>query len=124
PACQVECKIKKTSESMDLKMERTVDILATVAARTGKERPFVVGFAAETDSVVQYARQKLLKKNLDMIAANEVGHDKVFEKDDNALLVLWRDGRQELPHAPKVQLARDLVELLSERCGESEQQRV
>ena len=40
----------------------------------------------------QYARQKLLKKNLDMIAANEVGHDKVFEKDDNALLVLWRDG--------------------------------
>src|SRR3546814_6061653 len=61
----------------------------------------VVGFAAETDSVEQYARQKLLKKNLDMIAANEVGHDKVFEKDDNALLVLWRDGRQELPNAPK-----------------------
>ena len=94
PACPVECKIKKTNESMDLKMERTVDILATVAARAA--RPFVVGFAAETDSVEQYARQKLLKKNLDMIAANEVGHDKVFEKDDNALLVLWRDGRREL----------------------------
>jgi phosphopantothenoylcysteine decarboxylase/phosphopantothenate--cysteine ligase len=113
PACQVECKIKKTSESMDLKMERTVDILATVAARAA--RPFVVGFAAETDSVEQYARQKLLKKNLDMIAANEVGHDKVFEKDDNALLVLWRDGRQELPHAPKVALARDLFALIAER---------
>ena len=118
PACQVECKIKKTSESLDLKMERTVDILATVAARNGKERPFVVGFAAETDSVAQYARQKLVKKNLDMIAANEVGHDKVFEKDDNALLVLWRDGRRELPHAPKVQLARDLVTLVSERYAE------
>ena len=52
---------------------------------SGSARPFVVGFAAETDSVEQYARQKLLKKNLDMIAANEVGHDKVFEKDDNAL---------------------------------------
>jgi phosphopantothenoylcysteine decarboxylase/phosphopantothenate--cysteine ligase len=113
PACQVECKIKKTSESMDLKMERTVDILATVAARAA--RPFVVGFAAETDSVEQYARQKLLKKNLDMIAANEVGHDKVFEKDDNALLVLWRDGRLELPHAPKVALARDLIALIAER---------
>ena len=116
PACPVECKIKKTSESMDLKMERTVDILATVAART--PRPFVVGFAAETDSVEQYARQKLLKKNLDMIAANEVGHDKVFEKDDNALLVLWRDGKLEMPHAPKVALARDLIALISERYAE------
>jgi phosphopantothenoylcysteine decarboxylase / phosphopantothenate---cysteine ligase len=118
PASPVECKIKKTSESMDLKMERTVDILATVAARNGGARPFVVGFAAETDSVEQYARQKLLKKNLDMIAANEVGHDKVFEKDDNALLVLWRDGRRDLPHAPKVTLARDLVALIAERYAE------
>ena len=118
PANPVECKIKKTSESMDLKMERTVDILATVAARVGAARPFVVGFAAETDSVEQYARQKLLKKNLDMIAANEVGHDKVFEKDDNALLVLWRDGHRELPHAPKVTLARDLVALIAERYAE------
>ncbi|HUQ09145.1 MAG TPA: bifunctional phosphopantothenoylcysteine decarboxylase/phosphopantothenate--cysteine ligase CoaBC [Steroidobacteraceae bacterium] len=118
PANPVESKIKKTSESLDIKMERTVDILATVAARTGKERPFVVGFAAETDSVEQYARQKLLRKNLDMIAANEVGHDKVFEKDDNALLVLWRDGRQELPHAPKVALARDLVTLIAQRFAE------
>ena len=118
PANPVESKIKKTSESMDIKMERTVDILATVAARVGAQRPFVVGFAAETDSVEQYARQKLLKKNLDMIAANEVGHDKVFEKDDNALLVLWRDGRRDLPHAPKVALARDLVALIAERYGE------
>ena len=118
PANPVESKIKKTSESLDIKMERTVDILATVAARVGAQRPFVVGFAAETDSVEQYARQKLLKKNLDMIAANEVGHDKVFEKDDNALLVLWRDGRRELPHASKVTLARDLVALIAERYAE------
>jgi phosphopantothenoylcysteine decarboxylase/phosphopantothenate--cysteine ligase len=124
PANPVECKIKKTSESMDLKMERTVDILATVAARVGAARPFVVGFAAETDSVEQYARQKLLKKNLDMIAANEVGHDKVFEKDDNALLVLWRDGRRELPHAPKVTLARDLVALISEQFAERKNPRL
>jgi phosphopantothenoylcysteine decarboxylase / phosphopantothenate---cysteine ligase len=113
PANPVECKIKKTAESMDFKMERTVDILATVAARA--VRPFVVGFAAETDSVEQYARQKLIKKNLDMIAANEVGHDKVFEKDDNALLVLWGDGSRAFPQAPKVQLARDLIALIAER---------
>jgi phosphopantothenoylcysteine decarboxylase/phosphopantothenate--cysteine ligase len=113
PASPVQCKIKKTSESMDLQMERTVDILATVAARA--VRPFVVGFAAETDSVEQYARQKLLRKNLDMIAANEVGHDKVFEKDDNALLVLWRDGSRALPQAPKIALARDLLQLIAER---------
>jgi phosphopantothenoylcysteine decarboxylase/phosphopantothenate--cysteine ligase len=118
PVKPAASKIKKTSESMDLQMERTVDILATVAARAGLARPFVVGFAAETDSVEQYARQKLLKKNLDMIAANEVGHDKVFEKDDNALLVLWRDGSHELPHAPKVALARDLVALIAERYVE------
>jgi phosphopantothenoylcysteine decarboxylase/phosphopantothenate--cysteine ligase len=116
PANPVESKIKKTSESMDLKMERTVDILATVAARA--LRPFVVGFAAETDSVEQYARQKLLKKNLDMIAANEVGHDKVFEKDDNALLVLWREGRRDFPQAPKVSLARDLIALIAEQYAE------
>jgi phosphopantothenoylcysteine decarboxylase/phosphopantothenate--cysteine ligase len=118
PVKPAPSKIKKTSESMDLQMERTVDILATVAARVGLARPFVVGFAAETDSVEQYARQKLLKKNLDMIAANEVGHDKVFEKDDNALLVLWRDGSRELPNAPKIAIARDLVALIAERYVE------
>jgi len=110
-------KIKKTSDSLDLEMQRTTDILATVAARA--DRPFVVGFAAETDSVEQYARQKLLKKKLDMIAANEVGHDKVFDKDDNALLVLWRTGRRELPQAPKAELARQLVALITEVYTES-----
>ena len=64
-------------------MERTADVLATVAALP--DRPFVVGFAAETESVEQHARGKLLKKNLDMIAANEVGHDKAFDCEDNQL---------------------------------------
>jgi phosphopantothenoylcysteine decarboxylase/phosphopantothenate--cysteine ligase len=114
PASQ---KIKKTAESLELSMQRTTDILATVAARA--DRPFVVGFAAETEQVEHYAKQKLLKKNLDMIAANEVGHDKVFEKDDNALLVLWRTGRREFPQAAKQSLARDLVALIAEVYAES-----
>jgi len=61
-----------------------------VAARA--DRPFVVGFAAETEAVEQNARTKLMKKNLDMIAANEVGHDKAFDCEDNQLIVLSATG--------------------------------
>ena len=112
PANAAEQKIKKTSDRMDLSMERTADVLATVAARPN--RPFVVGFAAETESVEQHARGKLLKKNLDMIAANEVGHDKAFDCEDNELIVLWRAGRRDLARASKATLARQLVALIAE----------
>jgi len=112
PANAAEQKIKKTSDRMDLSMERTADVLATVAARPN--RPFVVGLAAETESVEQHARGKLLKKNLDMIAANEVGHDKAFDCEDNELIVLWRAGRRDLARASKATLARQLVALIAE----------
>ena len=109
-------KIKKTSDRMDLTMERTADIVGTVAALA--PRPFVVGFAAETESVEQNARSKLLKKNLDMIAANEVGTDKAFDCEDNHLVVLWRSGRRELARAPKSALAERLVALIAEVLAE------
>jgi phosphopantothenoylcysteine decarboxylase / phosphopantothenate---cysteine ligase len=112
----VECaaeKIKKTSEKLDLELVRTPDILALVSASA--PRPFVVGFAAETNSLEQYARSKLLAKNLDLIAANEVGRSKAFDADDNALLVLWRGGRIELPVSSKHELARALTGLIIER---------
>jgi phosphopantothenoylcysteine decarboxylase/phosphopantothenate--cysteine ligase len=112
PARPADQKIKKTSDTLDLCMERTSDVLATVAARA--DRPFVVGFAAETESVEQNARLKLLKKNLDMIAANEVGHDKAFDCEDNQLIVLWRNGRHEMGKASKLALARELVALIAE----------
>ncbi|HWW80582.1 MAG TPA: bifunctional phosphopantothenoylcysteine decarboxylase/phosphopantothenate--cysteine ligase CoaBC, partial [Steroidobacteraceae bacterium] len=112
PARPADQKIKKTSDTLDLCMERTSDVLATVAARP--DRPFVVGFAAETESVEQNARLKLLKKNLDMIAANEVGHDKAFDCEDNQLIVLWRNRRHELGKASKLALARELVALIAE----------
>jgi phosphopantothenoylcysteine decarboxylase / phosphopantothenate---cysteine ligase len=111
PAQPASQKIKKTSDSLDLSMERTVDVIATVAARP--HRPFVVGFAAETEAVEQHARGKLLKKNLDMIAANEVGHDKAFDCEENQLVVLWRNGRQELGKASKLALARELIALIA-----------
>ena len=112
PTHTYEHKIKKTSDHMDLSMERTTDIIGTVAARA--TRPFVVGFAAETESVEQNARGKLLKKNLDMIAANEVGADKAFDCEDNELVVLWRSGRREFAHASKSTLAGQLVALIAE----------
>jgi phosphopantothenoylcysteine decarboxylase / phosphopantothenate---cysteine ligase len=112
PAAPPEHKIKKSSEKLALEMERTVDVIATVAARP--RRPFVVGFAAETENVEQNARAKMLKKNLDMIAANEVGHAKAFDCADNELVVLWRGGRREFPLASKSSLAADLIALIAE----------
>ena len=100
-------------------MERTTDVLATVAARA--ERPFVVGFAAETEAVEQNARTKLLKKNLDMIAANEVGHDKAFDCEDNQLIVLGRNARHELARAeqahPGARSHRLIAQELAARGG-------
>lgn len=112
PAQPAAQKIKKTASSLEIDLERTVDILATVAA--APSRPFVVGFAAETENVEQNARAKLLRKNLDMIAANEVGDDKVFDKDDNTLMVLWGEGRRELGPGSKSEVARALVALIAE----------
>jgi phosphopantothenoylcysteine decarboxylase/phosphopantothenate--cysteine ligase len=91
-------KIKKTSDTLQLDLTRTPDILATVAARA--DRPFVVGFAAETNNVEQHAREKLLRKNLDLIAANEVGECKAFDCDE------------ELPCCSKQSLAEALVALI------------
>jgi phosphopantothenoylcysteine decarboxylase/phosphopantothenate--cysteine ligase len=115
PARAAEHKIKKTSDTLDLEMERTDDVLATVAARPG--RPFVVGFAAETQTVEQNARAKLMKKNLDMIAANEVGHDKAFDCEDNELIVLSRNARHDLPRAGKLTLARGLIALIAQELA-------
>jgi phosphopantothenoylcysteine decarboxylase / phosphopantothenate---cysteine ligase len=111
PVRVAEHKMKKTAATLDLSMELTADVLATVAGRA--DRPFVVGFAAETQAVEQNARGKLMQKNLDMIAANEVGHDKAFDSDDNELVVLSRGARHELPRADKLTLARGLVALVA-----------
>jgi phosphopantothenoylcysteine decarboxylase/phosphopantothenate--cysteine ligase len=106
-------KIKKTSDSLMLALSRTTDILATVAA--GADRPFVVGFAAETQNVERNALAKLESKNLDMIAANQVGEGLAFDQDDNALTVYWRGGRRELKRAGKAQIAAELIALIAER---------
>jgi len=106
-------KIKKTSEEMVLQLARTPDILATVAA--GTPRPFVVGFAAETQNVEANALKKLEGKRLDMIAANQVGEGLAFDCDDNALTVYWPGGKRELERAPKCRLAASLIGVIAER---------
>ena len=100
-------KLKKTGQGLELSLMQNPDILAEVAAMA--QRPFLVGFAAETENVEAYARAKLERKNLDLIAANRVGADCGFERDDNALLLLWPDGREELARADKRELARQLI---------------
>ena len=111
-------KIKKTSDSLMLALSRTTDILATVAA--GSPRPFVVGFAAETQNVERNALAKLEGKRLDMIAANQVGDGLAFDCEDNALTVYWPQGKRELPRAAKSEVATGLVQLIAERYESGE----
>lgn len=118
PAEQAQQKLKKTSMQPQLTLLRNPDILASVAARN--PRPFVVGFAAETEQIEDHARSKLQQKNLDMIAANDVSAGKAFGAPDNALLVLWPGGSRKLERQPKDTLAEALLTLIIERlqaCG-------
>jgi phosphopantothenoylcysteine decarboxylase/phosphopantothenate--cysteine ligase len=117
PAEPAGSKIKKAAEALEIRLVRNPDILAEVAALP--KPPFTLGFAAETDAVEQYARGKLKAKRLDMIAANRVAGDAGgFERDENALLVLWNGGQRALPMMSKVELARELAGLLAEHYAE------
>jgi phosphopantothenoylcysteine decarboxylase/phosphopantothenate--cysteine ligase len=113
PEVQVDRKIKKTDETLTLKLVRNPDILSAVSRLP--DRPFCVGFAAETNDLEAYAEAKRRAKGLDMIAANKVGGDQGFESDDNALLVLWEGGKRMLPMQTKAALAGQLVDLIVER---------
>jgi len=113
PASPAPGKLKKTADRLSIELIRNPDILSEVAALPA--RPFVVGFAAETEQVIEHARAKLVAKRLDMIAANRVGPGLAFDQPDNALTVLWADGQCELPQADKRQLARQLIELIVQR---------
>lgn len=101
-------KIKKSHDTMQLNLVKNPDIVADVAALTNK--PFTVGFAAETQDVEHYARGKLARKNLDMIAANNVAESgQGFNSDDNALTVFTANDEKVLPLTSKSELAKQLV---------------
>ncbi|NLO81199.1 MAG: bifunctional phosphopantothenoylcysteine decarboxylase/phosphopantothenate--cysteine ligase CoaBC [Xanthomonadaceae bacterium] len=113
PAQAANAKIKKDAETLTLALERTEDILQAVAMQP--RPPFTVGFAAETHDLERYARDKLARKKLDMIAANWVGGETGFDSVDNALEVFWADGHASLGRQSKDKLAEQLVDLIAER---------
>ena len=107
-------KLKKgRSGAPVLELVENPDILAEVAARD--PRPFVVGFAAETDHVAEHARDKLERKRLDMLAANYVDERVGIGADDNALELIWPGGGEALPRASKSELARALIARVATR---------
>lgn len=112
PASVAEQKMKKTDDrdDMQLTLVKNPDIVASVAALTA-ERPFTVGFAAETQDVAAYAKRKLEKKNLDLICANDVSvQGQGFNSDSNALHLFWRDGDKSLPLKSKAELGQQLID--------------
>lgn len=109
-----EQKIKKNADQMTIELTKNKDILADVAAL--KTPPYCVGFAAETNNVVDYARKKLEKKNLQLIAANKVGgNDTGFKTKQNAITLISKDEVIELPLQSKHALARNLIQEICKR---------
>ena len=91
---------------------RNPDIGSAVAAN--KYRPYTVGFTAETNNVVAYARDKMQRKGLDMMVANDVSNQTIgFNSDNNAVTVLWRDGEKILELASKASIAQHIVHLIA-----------
>ena len=106
-------KIKKSTATMTIELIRNPDIIADVSNHP--QRPFTIGFAAETQDVESYARGKLEKKKLDLIIANDVSNTAIgFNSDDNAVSVIWNDGEVSLPMTSKQQLGRRLIEEISQ----------
>lgn len=109
-------KIKKSSEAMALSLVRNPDTLATIAGRD--DAPFSVGFAAETTDVASYATDKMQRKKLNMIVANDVSAPGLgFNSDNNAVTVFWPGGKASIGPDSKANIARELVAMISEHLG-------
>jgi phosphopantothenoylcysteine decarboxylase/phosphopantothenate--cysteine ligase len=109
-------KIKKSDADLVLALRKNPDIIAEVA-RLPKP-PYTVGFAAETDAVLENAGVKLREKGLDMIAANRVGDGLGFESEQNELEVMWHGGNIHLDLNSKDKLARQLIDIVARRYHE------
>ncbi len=119
PATIAEQKIKKTADNdaMTISMVKNPDIVASVAALTA-QRPFTVGFAAETENVAQYAKRKLQTKRLDMICANDVSVEgQGFNSNQNMITVYWEAGEQSLTLASKDEIAQQILLMISDKLG-------
>ena len=113
-----EHKIKKVDgeDQMIIKLVKNPDIVATIAQHP--ERPFTVGFAAETQDVDMYANKKLVKKNLDMIVANDVSNTNIgFNSDNNAATIFWPEGQRQLDLMTKNQMAKEILGAIKARLS-------
>ena len=111
PEQRADQKVKKTDEDLTVRMVRNPDVLAALGER--KRSSFLVGFAAETQDHEANAREKLARKNLDAIVANDVSQQRGWGLQRNALTVLWgTDGRRELGEGTKNVLAAKLLDCL------------
>jgi phosphopantothenoylcysteine decarboxylase/phosphopantothenate--cysteine ligase len=114
PAQVKDQKIKKNDEQMHIALVRNPDIIATVAA--APNAPFTVGFAAETQDVLNYARGKLTRKGLDLIVANDVSDKQIgFNSDQNEVTLIWADGSEALARANKQTLADQIMATIGGR---------
>jgi phosphopantothenoylcysteine decarboxylase / phosphopantothenate---cysteine ligase len=112
PAKRAEHKLKKTDSDLVVEMIRNPDVLATLAKRN--DDAFLVGFAAETEEHEAHAREKLEGKGLNAIVVNDVRGERGFGVGENALTLLWKDGRKELGTAGKSELASRLLDAIEE----------
>jgi len=107
-------KIKKSSDAMNVALVRNPDTLATIAGRA--DAPFTVGFAAETRDLERYALDKMSRKHLNMIVANDVSAPGLgFNSDDNAVTVFWPGGHETLGPESKIGLSRRLIALIADQ---------
>jgi phosphopantothenoylcysteine decarboxylase/phosphopantothenate--cysteine ligase len=106
-------KLKKSGEHLQLVLKQNADILSDASHQF--EDLFTVGFAAETHNLIQYARNKLIRKKLDLIVANPVGEGKGFDQNTNQLEIIWEDGQLSLPEKNKEILAYELMEIIIEK---------
>ncbi|RZF91432.1 bifunctional phosphopantothenoylcysteine decarboxylase/phosphopantothenate--cysteine ligase CoaBC [Pseudoalteromonas sp. CO302Y] len=108
-------KMKKQGDELTLTLVKNPDIIANVAA-LNENRPYTVGFAAETQDVASYAQGKLKNKNLDMICANDVSKEGLgFNSDHNALTLFWHNEQQDLAVGSKKDLAMSVMRELAKR---------
>jgi len=119
PAEMAAHKVKKQGKALTLTLDENPDILASIGALENK--PLLVGFAAETENVETYARAKLERKRLDLIAANQVGADLGFDCTDNELFLFWPGGSERLGRDDKQALARRLIARVAERYAARQQ---
>lgn len=113
PQACADQKIKKSEEGITLSLVKNPDTLATIAARD--DAPFTVGFAAETNDVARYATEKMQRKKLKMIVANDVSVPGLgFNSENNAVTVFWPDGQESIGPDSKQQIALRLIALIGE----------